>query len=130
MATGAITAEGQVLTLDVIAQAIGKVPVDVAALDDFGNRDANPGSVVVLVSRGLVALGDTVRASRSRTSGLAMTWSACEGATLYRVYRRSSPTALESVVAETPSTSWSDADTVTGYFQVRPVDACGGERAD
>ena len=108
----------------------GSHRLDVAALDDFGNRDADPGSVDVVVSRGLAALGDSVRGSRSATGGFAMTWGACEGATLYRVYRRSSPTAVESVVAETPSTSWSDDGRVTGYFQVRPVDACGGERAD
>ena len=103
---------------------------EVRALDDFGNRDPDAGSVDVVVHAGLTALGDSVRATRSGPGGFAMTWGACDGATLYRVFRRASPGAAESIVAETPSTSWSEAGTATGYFLVRPVDACGGERSD
>jgi len=108
----------------------GSHRLEARAVDDFGNRDPDPGSAEVVVLHELTALGDSVRASRSGTDGLAMTWGACEGAALYRVYRRSSPGAAESVVVETPATSWNGTDTATGYYQVRPVDACGGERSD
>jgi len=102
----------------------------VGALDDVGNRDPDPGTVDVVVHEALTALGDSVRASRGGSGVFAMSWGACGGATRYRVYRRSSPGAAESIVAETASTSWSEAGTATGYFEVRPVDACGGERSD
>ena len=112
------------------ALAPGSHRLEARAVDDYGNKDLGPGSAQVDVLSALTPLGDSVRASRSDTGGLRMTWGACGGATLYRVYRRSSPGAAEGVVAETPSTSWSDTGTATGYYQVRPVDACGGERSD
>jgi hypothetical protein len=108
----------------------GSHRLEVRALDDFGNADPDPGIANVVVHEGLTALGDSVRASRSGPGGFAMSWGACTGATLYRVYRRLSPGAAEIVVAETPSTSWTEDGTASGYFQVRPVDACGGERSD
>jgi hypothetical protein len=104
--------------------------LEVGAVDDYGNRDADPGRASVVVHPAVSALGDSIRASRSGAAGIAMTWEPCAGATLYRVYRRSNPGAAESVVAETPSTSWTEDGAATGYFLVRPVDACGGERSD
>ncbi len=103
---------------------------EVRTVDDFGNRDAEPGTADVLVAPSLSALGDSVRAARSGTDGLSLSWSACAGATRYRVYRRVSPQAQASVIAETTSNAWSTAGASTGYYQVVPVDACGGERAD
>jgi hypothetical protein len=110
--------------------ALGSHVVEVRAVDDQGNRDPDPGSASIVVHAELAALGDSVRASRSGSAGFAMTWGPCLGATRYRVYRRPTPGAAETVVAEILSTSWADSDTATGYFQVRPVDACGGERSD
>jgi hypothetical protein len=59
-----------------------------------------------------------------------MSWDACGGATLYRVYRQLAPGSPESVVAETTATAWTDPGAASGYYQVRPVDACGGESPD
>jgi hypothetical protein len=112
------------------ALALGTHVVEVRAVDDHGNRDPDPGSASIVVHAAVAALGDSVRASRTGSTGFAMTWGPCLGATRYRVYRRLSPDAAENVVAETSSTSWTDSGTATGYFQVRPVDACGGERSD
>jgi hypothetical protein len=110
--------------------APGSHRLEARAVDDFGNRDLDAGSADVVVLAELAALGDSVRASRSGTGGLAMTWGPCDGATLYRVVRRSSPGGAESVVAETEATSWTDPAAANGYYRVRPVDACGGERLD
>jgi hypothetical protein len=108
----------------------GSHRLEARAVDDHGNQDLDPGIAQVVVHSELAPLGDSVRATRTGASGIAMTWGACGGATMYRIYRRSSPSGPESLVAETASTSWSDAAATAGYFQVRPVDACGGERAD
>jgi hypothetical protein len=108
----------------------GSHQFEARAVDDFGNKDVDPDIADVVVLDGLGALGNSIRASRSGTGGLALTWGACSGATLYRVYRRLSPSGAESVVAETPSTSYGETGTGTGYYQVRPVDACGTERSD
>jgi len=108
----------------------GSHRLEARAVDDFGNRDLAPGSIDIVAQGALAGLGDSVRAARDGTGGLTMSWGACGGATSYRVYRRSSPIAPESVVAETPSLSWSDPAPSTGYYQIRPVDACGGERSD
>jgi hypothetical protein len=102
---------------------------EVRAVDDFGNRDAAPVSVDIVAHVAVAALGDSVRAQRF-ASGVGMSWDACSGAAGYRVYRKASPTAAPSLVAETPSTSWSDPAATIGYYQVRPVDACGTERSD
>jgi len=107
----------------------GSHHLEARAVDDFGNRDVAPGALDVVVHAAVAALGDSVRAVRSG-GGLAISWGACGGATAYRIYRRSSPSAAESLVAETPSTNWTDSSASTGYYQVRPVDACGGERSD
>jgi hypothetical protein len=109
--------------------ASGSHRFEVRAIDDFGNRDAAPVSVDILAHGASAPLGDSVRASRS-ASGVGMSWDACAGAALYRVYRRSAPTVAESLVVETSSTSWIDPSASIGYYQVRPVDACGGERSD
>jgi hypothetical protein len=109
---------------------LGPHLLEVSAVDDFGNRDPEPGSASIVVHAGVAALGDSVRAARNGPAGLSMTWVPCSGATRYRVYRRSTPGGAESVVAETSATSWIDGGAATGYFQVRPVDACGGERSD
>ena len=108
----------------------GSHRLEARAVDDFGNRDLAPGSVDIVAHAALAGLGDSVRAVRNGPGGLAMSWGASGGAASYRVYRRSNPNAPESVVAETPSLTWSDPATSTGYYQVRPVDACGGERSD
>lgn len=108
----------------------GSHRLEARAVDDFGNRDLDPSGVDVLVPGALAALGDTVRASRSALGGLALSWGACDGATTYRVYRRSAPAAPESVAAETSATSWTDDGAAPGYYQVRPVDPCGAERPD
>ena len=108
----------------------GSHHLEARAVDDFGNHDAAPGSVDVTVHGPLAALGNSLRTSRNGASGVAMSWDACSGATLYRLYRRSAPTAAESLVAETSSTSWTDPTATIGYYQVRPVDACGGEGSD
>jgi hypothetical protein len=110
--------------------APGSHRLEARAVDDFGNLDLDAGSADVVVLAELAALGDSVRASRSGTGGLAMTWGACDGATLYRVFHRSSPGGAESLVVETGATSWTDPAAANGYYRVRPVDACGGERLD
>jgi hypothetical protein len=109
---------------------LGPHVLEVSAVDDFGNRDPQPGSASIVVHPGVEALGDSVRAARSGPAGLSMTWEPCSGASRYRVYRRSTPGGADGVVAETSSTSWTDGGAATGYFQVRPVDACGAERSD
>jgi hypothetical protein len=108
----------------------GSHHLEARAVDDYGNRDAAPGSIDVVLHGAVAALGDSVRASRNGTGGVAMSWDPCSGAVLYRVYRRSDPTQAATLVAETSSTSWTDPTAVIGYYQVRPVDACGGERSD
>jgi hypothetical protein len=114
--------------------AVGLEPgshhVEVRAVDDFGNRDTEPGAADVVVAEPLAPLGDSVRASRSGTDGLALSWAACSGSSRYRVYRRVSPHAAGDLVAETATTAWAAAAATTGYYQVTPVDACGGERSD
>lgn len=111
------------------ALAPGGHLLEARAIDDHGNRDPNPGMASVIVYPSSAPLGDSVRGSKGPL-GVVMTWTPCLGATGYRVYRRASPGGPESVAAETSQTSWSDAAGATGYYQVRPVDACGGERAD
>ncbi len=108
----------------------GSHRLEARAVDDFGNHDPAPGSIDIVAPGALAGLGDSVRLSRNGGGGLTLTWAATSGATSYRVYRRSNPSAPGSVVAETPSLAWSDPATTTGYYQVRPVDACGGERSD
>jgi hypothetical protein len=108
----------------------GSHQLEARAVDDFGNRDVVPGTATVVVHEAVTALGDSVRASRNASGALAMNWGACAGATVYRVYRRSTPQTAESLAAETASTSWTDPASTTGFYQVRPVDACGGERSD
>jgi hypothetical protein len=103
---------------------------DVRAVDDFGNRDLEPGTADVVVAPRLSALGDSVRAARAGADGLSLSWDACAGATRYRVYRRLSPLAQADVIAETQANAWSVAGALTGYYQVVPVDACGAERSD
>ena len=104
--------------------------LEARAVDDFGNRDPAPGSIDISAQGPLAGLGDSVRVARDGAGGLAMSWGASGGATKYRVYRKPSPAGAESAVAETTSTSWNDPATSTGYYHVRPVDACGGERSD
>ena len=100
------------------------------AVDDFGNRDAVPLGVDIEASAALSGLGDSLRAARDGAGSWTMTWSASDGAAAYRVYRRSSPDAQESVVAETPLLSFSDPASSSGFYEVRPVDSCGVERSD
>jgi hypothetical protein len=97
----------------------------------LGQRGGLTGTILLTVFSlaAVAALGDSLRASRN-ASGVAVSWDACSGAASYRVYRKASPTAAPSLVAETPSTSWSDPAVTIGYYQVRPVDACGTERPD
>ena len=109
---------------------LGAHLLEVSAVDDFGNRDPEAGRASVVVHAGVAAMGDSIRAARDGAAGLSLTWGPCSGATRYRVYRRATAGGAESVVAETSATSWTDAAASTGYFQVRPVDACGGERSD
>jgi hypothetical protein len=108
----------------------GSHRVEVRSVDDFGNRDTEPGTADVVVAEPLAPLGDSVRAARSGADGLALSWATCSGATRYRVYRRVSPQAAGDLVAETATTAWAAAGAATGYYQVAPVDACGGERSD
>jgi hypothetical protein len=108
----------------------GSHHLEARAVDDVGNRDGAPGTADVVVHVAVAPLGASLRAARTGASGLAISWGACEGATLYRVYRRAGPSATESLVAETSGTAWTDAGATSGYYQVRPVDACGGERSD
>jgi len=104
--------------------------LEARAVDDHGNTDPIPGIADVTVHPRAEPLGNSVRAAKSGGAAVLMTWDPCEGATRYRVYRRPSPGAAESVVAETSSTGWTDSASSSGYYQVRPVDACGGERND
>jgi len=127
LSTEAAGARQRPFRMDIGAVAPGSHRFEVRAVDDFGNRDQDPASVSVLVHGVAEALGDSVRASRA-PAGVALTWGVCRGATRYRVYRRFSPAEAERVAAETSSTSWSDTGSRTAYYQVRPVDACGGER--
>ncbi len=108
----------------------GSHRLEARALDDFGNRDLDPGSAQILLFSSVSPLGDSVRASRSGDAGLAMSWGACGGATRYRVYRAPAPGAGETMVVDMSETVWSDEAAATGYYQVRPVDACGAERFD
>jgi hypothetical protein len=110
--------------------APGSHRLEARAVDDFGNRDPAPGSVDIVAPVAMAGLGDSVRLARNGAGGGTLSWDASEGATLYRVYRRSNPNAPGSVVAETPTLTWTDPTTTTSYYQIRPVDACGGERSD
>jgi hypothetical protein len=107
----------------------GSHRLELRAVDDHGNRDTAPVGVDVTAQGAGDALGNTVRASRSGPSSVVLSWDACAGAVLYRVYRGPS-SAAGSLVAETTSTTWADGSTAVGYYQVRPVDACGVERPD
>jgi len=104
--------------------------LEARAVDDHGNTDPVPGSGDVTVYAALTPLGSSVRAGKSGGAAVVMTWQPCGGAKRYRVYRRSAPGAAESVVAETAETAWTDSDASSGYYQIRPVDACGDERND
>lgn len=114
-------------TAELPAVAAGAHRVEVRTIDDFGNRDLHPEAADVVTAPPMVPLTDSVRASRSGTDGIAMSWDACDGATRYRVYRRNSPQAQGSLVAETSTTHWSLSGASNGYYEVVPVDACGGE---
>ena len=124
------TAPTSRFTAQLPAVAPGSHHVEIRAVDDFGNRDAAPGAANVVTAAPLAALGESVRASRSGADGIDMSWEACGGATRYRVYRRDSPQSQGSLVAETSTTHWSLAGASNGYYQVVPVDPCGGERSD
>lgn len=108
---------------------VGAHRFEARAIDNFGNTDQEPGVVQIIVQPDVSPLGDSVRADR-KDAGVAMSWDACAGANMYRVYRRSSPGAADTAVAETASTSWADPSPATGYYTVRPVNACGDERPD
>ena len=97
--------------------------------DDHGNVDAAAGEASVVVRSGVERLGDSVRLSRAG-SGLTMTWEECGGATSYRIYRAATPASGFAPVAQTTTPAWIDPDAPAGYYEVRPVDACGTERAD
>jgi hypothetical protein len=107
----------------------GSHRVEARAVDDFGNRDPAAGSMEIVGRGQLAALGDTLRAARDDTGGLTLSWGASGGASSYRVYRRSNPSAEPSVVAETAALAYSDPVPATGYYEVRPVDDCGVERS-
>jgi len=102
--------------------------LEARARDDFGNVDGFPGAADVLVRTGAEPLGDSVRLSRSGGTGIAMTWDECGGATSYRVYRAASPSSSWTPVAQTTGTAWMQTDAPAGYYEVRPVDACGAEQ--
>jgi hypothetical protein len=104
--------------------------LEARAIDDHGNVDLAPTAADVLVAGGAEALGDAVRVVRSISGGATVSWNACAGAATYRVYRAPSASGAWAVLVETASTSWSDETVGPGYYQVRPVDACGAERAD
>ena len=112
------------------ALAPGPHHLEVRAVDDFGNRDPSPGSAGVVVGAAASPLGDSVRVARDGSGSLALSWEAAGGAVRYRVYRRASPSASAGLVAETTGTSWSDPASAAGYYEIRPVDACGAERPD
>jgi hypothetical protein len=111
--------------------ATGAHRFEARAVDDHGNTETNPAAVDITVHGGADALGDTVRASRNPAGGVAMTWSPSAGAVRYRIYHRSTAIAGDDeFVLETSDTSWSDPAGTSGFYQVRPVDACGAERTD
>jgi hypothetical protein len=113
----------------IAALAPGPHRLEARAVDDFGNRDAQPASVDI-VADGVLRVGGSVRLERGGANGPTMSWGGSGQASLYRIYRRSTPGAAGSVVAETSALFWSDPDGTTGYYEVRPVDACGVERSD
>ena len=117
-------------TVGLPAVAPGSHHVEVRTFDDFGNRDRVAAAAVVQMAAPVDALGYSVRAERNGAEGLYLSWEACAGATRYRVYRRDSPQAPGSLVAEASKPAWNASAASTGYYQVVPVDACGGERAD
>jgi hypothetical protein len=108
----------------------GEHHLEARAVDDHGNFDLQPAQADVLVYPPVAPLGSTVRASKEAASAVVMSWDACSGAKAYRIYRRTSPAAGESLAAETSETVWADPVAGTAYYQVRPVDGCGAERAD
>jgi hypothetical protein len=104
--------------------------LEARAVDDHGNVDLAAGGVDVVVGGGAEAMGDSVRAARAGAGEASLSWSACAGAATYRVYRAPSPASGWSAIVETSQTSWTDGEATSGYYRVRPVDACGVERAD
>jgi hypothetical protein len=110
--------------------APGPHRLEARARDDHGNTDPDAGVVDVEVHESVAVFGDTVRAARSGTAGVSMTWNACPGAATYRVYRRLAPGGAETLVTETAVSAWTDRGAVAGYYEVRPVDACGNESGD
>ncbi|HEX4823094.1 MAG TPA: hypothetical protein VFV19_02160 [Candidatus Polarisedimenticolaceae bacterium] len=108
----------------------GPHTVEARAIDDHGNVDAVPGSASILVAPGSSPLGDTVRVGRDAGPGATLQWSACPGAATYRIYRAAAPSQAFTLAAETSLTTWDDAASGAACYEVRPVDACGNERAD
>jgi len=109
--------------------ALGSHRLEARAIDDYGNKDLAPGTADVVVQAPAAPLGDSVRAGKGAAGSMTITWTACSGAALYRVYRRTTPNGAESRVAELAGLSFTDASAGAGYYQVRPVDACGTEEA-
>jgi hypothetical protein len=110
--------------------APGSHRLEARAIDDHGNTDQDPAVADVDVHPSAAVFGDTVRAGRSGSAGIAMTWEAVPGAVTYRVYGRLAPSGVETFVTETAANAWTDRGAVAGYYQVRPVDACGNESGD
>ena len=108
----------------------GEHHLEARAVDDHGNIDLQPAQADVLVYPPVAPLGGTVRASKDAASAVVMSWEAVSGAKGYRVYRRTSPASGESLAVETSETAWADPEGGTAYYQIRPVDGCGNERAD
>ena len=109
---------------------LGSHRVEARAIDDHGNVDAAPAAEDVVIADAPDPLGSTVRVGRGASGGASIAWTACAGAATYRVYRASTAAGSPASLGETAGTSWTDAMAGSGYYQVRPVDACGVERAD
>jgi hypothetical protein len=109
--------------------APGAHRLEARAIDDHGNSDGTPAAAEVLVASGAAAEGSGVRADRS-DGAIALTWEACAGASFYRIYRRTTPGGDAILVGESDGTAFTDGAGGSGYYDVRPVDACGDERSD
>jgi hypothetical protein len=108
----------------------GVLRIEARAIDDRGNVDGSLASVDVVVTGGTEPMKDAVRGGRGVSGGIALAWEECAGAATYRVYRAASAKGDWLKITETAAMTYTDTSGVSGYYQVRPVDACGAERID
>jgi hypothetical protein len=104
--------------------------VEARAIDDRGNVDGAPVEADIVIAGGTSGLGDAVRAARGGSGNTVLSWDEIAGAAAYRVYRSGSAAGAFAPIVETPALTYTDATASSGFYQVRPVDGCGTERAD